>query len=247
MAQVTNRTQLGEYIFRALGYPLHEVDVTPDQLDDRIDQAIAFFNEHYFDGIVRMYLKHQVTQTDIDNKYITIPDHVWGVTAIFPFSNTASTQPNIFDLQYQLRQWDLRDLSSTSLVYYNQVMSHLALIDNILTKQTQFRFNRLTDKLYLDMDWTTRVQVDSWLLIDCYSALDPNESPKFWNNRMFKEYCIALTKQQWGQNLSKYQNITLPGGITYDGQGMKEEGLQEMKDIEEEIINNSAPLDWFVG
>jgi hypothetical protein len=41
-----------------------------------------------------------------------------------------------------------------------------------------------------------------------------------WNERMFKSYCVALMKKQWAQNLSKYQGVQLPGGVTIDSQTM---------------------------
>lgn len=244
---VTNREELKQYALRALGHPLVDIDITDEQMDDRVDEAIAFFQEYYFDGVQKMYLKHQLTATDLTNKYITIPDHVWGIIRIFPLANSMQSDLNIFDLQYQLRMNDLRDLTSTSLIYYQQVMSHLALIDNLLTKGKQIRWNRNTDKLYIDANWAASFVEGTWLLIECYSALDPNESPKFWNNRLFKEYVTAMFKKQWAAPLKKYSNITLPGGLTVSGQELYDEAISELKEIEEDIIGNGAPLEWMLG
>ena len=244
---VSNREELKQYALRALGAPLVDIDLTDEQMDDRIDEALDFFREYYFDGVQKMYLKHQITATDITNRYITIPDHVWGITRIFPLANTASNQPNIFDLQYQLRMNDLRDLTSTSLIYYSQVMSHLSLIDNLLTKAKQLRWNRNTDKLYIDTDWASTFVEDTWIIIECYSALDPNESPKFWNNRLLKEYVTALFKKQWASPLKKYSNIALPGGVTVNGQELYDEAISEIEKIETEVIDNGGPCEWFMG
>lgn len=244
---VTNREELKQYALRALGHPLVEIDITEEQMDDRVDEAIAFFQEYYFDGVQKMYLKHQLTATDLTNQFITIPDHVWGIVRIFPMANSMQSDLNIFDLQYQLRMNDLRDLTSTSMVYYQQVMSHLALIDNLLTKGKQVRWNRNTDKLYIDANWAASFVEGVWILIECYSALDPNQSPKFWNNRLFKEYVTAMFKKQWGAPLKKYSNITLPGGLTVSGQELYDEAVSEMKEIEEDIIGNGAPLEWMLG
>lgn len=244
---VTSRETLKQYALRALGAPLVDIDITEEQMEDRIDEAIDFFREYHFDGVQKMYLKHQVTTTDITNQYITIPDHVWGINSVFPLANTAQAQPNIFDLQYQLRMNDLRDLTSTSLIYYHQVMSHIALIDNLLTKAKMIRWNRNTDKLMIDTNWENALPEGTWLLIDCYSALDPDQSPKFWNNRLFKEYVTALFKKQWAAPLKKYSNITLPGGVTVSGQELYDEAIGEIEKIESIIIDNGAPLEWFMG
>lgn len=244
---VNNRDQLKEYALRALGAPLITIDVTEEQMDDRIDQAISFFNEYYWDGITKELFKHKVTAEDITNKYITIPDHIWSVTRVFSTSNSTSGQPNIFDLEYQLRMNDLRDLTSTSMIYYTQVMSHIALLDYMLNPQRQFRFNRLSGKLFLDLNWEAKIREGEYILVEAYAALDPSESPKMWNERMFKEYVIALFKSQWGTNIKKYSNISLPGGVMLDGQALYQEANDEMREIEDYIKNNSAPLDMFLG
>lgn len=244
---VASREDLKQYALRALGAPLVDIDITDEQMDDRIDEALDFFREYYFDGIEKMLLKYQLTQTDIDNQYITIPDHVWGITRIFPLANTAAVEPNIFDLQYQLRMNDLRDLTSTSLIYYYQVMTHLSLIDFLLSKGKQIRFNRNTDKMYIDCNWSTTFLPDSWIIIEGYSALDPTVATKFWNNRIFKNYVTALFKRQWAAPLKKYQNISLPGGITVNGQELFDEANAEIKEIETDLIENSSPLEFYQG
>ena len=244
---VTNRASLKDYALRSLGAPLVDIDITDEQMDDRIDEAIDFFREYYFDGVQKMYMKHQVTAQNITDQYITIPDHIWGILGIFPLANTAQAQPNIFDLQYQLRMNDLRDLTSTSLIYYSQVMSHIALIDNLLTKAKQIRWNRNTDKLFIDTNWEHSLIEGTWLIIECYAALNPDESPKFWNNRVFKEYVIALFKKQWASPLKKYNNISLPGGVTVSGQELYDEAMSELKEIETDVMDNGAPLNFFLG
>lgn len=244
---VTNLEEFKAYVLRALGAPLLTINVTDQQLDDRVSEAISFFKDYYWDGIQREYLKHQITQEDLDNKYITIPDHIWGVTGVFSASNSSSGQPNIFDLEYQLRMNDLRDLSSTSIIYYEQVMEHIALLQNRLNAERQFEFNRLNGKLFLHLNWEAKIRVGEWIVVDAYAALDPSTSPKMWSNRLFKEYTIALVKLQWAQNLSKYQNIQLPGGVTVDAVTMYNNAQEDISKIEQEIMVNLAPLQWFMG
>jgi hypothetical protein len=244
---VQTREDIKMYALRALGYPLVEIDITPEAMDDRIEEALAFFYEHYFDGSQKVFYKHQVVDEDITNGYITVPSNIWGITDIFPFSNSASTQPNIFDLQYQLRANDLRDITSSSLIYYEQVMEHISMIDNMLTTKRQFRFNRNTDRLYIDMNWSNRVTPGSWLLIECYSIVDPDENAKMWNNRLLKEYIIALFKKQWAMAYSKFDNIQLPGGVSIDGKSMYADAKGECEEIEQQIMDNQAPFGIIIG
>lgn len=244
---VTSRTTLKDYALRELGAPLNVIDLDDTQIEDRIDEAIEFFQEYYFDGIEKVYHKYQITSTDMTNKYITLPATIWAINRIFSFTDSNSSGANIFDLQYQLRMNDLRDLTSTSMVYYQQSMSHIALIENLLHKQKQFRFNRLAGKLYLDLNWDANLSADMWIVLDAYTALDPALNAKMWNERLFKKYVVALMKKQWGTNLSKFSNIALPGGVTLDGKAMYDDALTEIKEIEDNIMNQLAPLEFFLG
>ena len=45
--------------------PVIEINVDDDQVDDRIDEALQYFAQYHYDGVERMYLKHQITTADI--------------------------------------------------------------------------------------------------------------------------------------------------------------------------------------
>jgi hypothetical protein len=181
-----------------------------------------------------------------DKRYIEIPDLVYGITRVLPFSQ-ASSSKNLFDLQYQLRLNDLYDLTSTSIIYYKTVMSHLALLDLELNGHPQFRFNRRQSKLFLDMNWESDVALGDFIVIECYRALDPAENVKVWDDSWLKHYVIALFKKQWAVNIKKFQGIQLVGGVTLDGNALYDEATGELKELEDELQNKSAPLEFFLG
>ena len=66
MAKPTTRQELKDYAYRQLGSPVLDINIDDDQADDLIDDAIQFFNERHYNGVEKMYLKHQLTQEDID-------------------------------------------------------------------------------------------------------------------------------------------------------------------------------------
>ncbi len=66
MAKPNSKQGLIDYCLRQLGAPVLEINVADDQLDDLLDDALQLFNERHYDGVERMYLKHEVTQDDID-------------------------------------------------------------------------------------------------------------------------------------------------------------------------------------
>ena len=187
-----------------------------------------------------------ITLREYDNRYIEVPDYVWGVTKILS-AGQASSSKNIFDLQYQLRLNDLYDLTSTSLIYYKTVMSHLALLDLELNGHQGFRFNRLNGRLYLDANWQTDFILGDYIIVQGYRAMDPTTWSKVYNEPWLKHYVTALFKKQWATNIKKFSGIQLPGGVTLDGDKLYDEATTEIKDLEDELQNKSAPLDFFMG
>jgi ethanolamine ammonia-lyase large subunit len=189
------------------------------------------------------------TAGDVDNGWIPIPDLVYGVSRVLPLYQGTSSSRSIFDLQYQLRLNDLYDLSSTSLIYYTTVMQHLATLDLVLNGKPIYRFNRLMDKLYVDIDWKSinKVNVGDYFIVEAYRALDPTEFSKVWNEPWLKKYVTALFKKQWATNLKKFSGLQLPGGVTLDGNSLYNEAVQEIIALEDDIQNKSAPLDFFLG
>lgn len=181
-----------------------------------------------------------------DKRYVDVPDLVYGITRVLPFSQ-ASSSKNIFDLQYQLRLNDLYDLTSTSIIYYKTVMSHLALLDLELNGHPLYRFNRRNSKLFLDINWETDLALGDFVVVECYRALDPAVNTKVWDEAWLKHYVTALFKKQWAVNIKKFSGIQLPGGVTLDGDKLYDEATGEIKDLEDELLTKAAPLEFFLG
>jgi len=265
MATPSSREQLKQYALRALGKPVIEINADDDQLEDRIDEALQYFSQYHYDGIRRTYLKYQYTQDDYDrinantsesvtknsvttawqegNGFIVVPESVISVINIFPYSNKGSQ--NLFDVRYQLRLNDLYDFSSTSVVNYDVVMRHLDFLDHILVGEKPLRFNQHDNRLYIDQDWKNDLVVGEFLVIEAYRKLDPDVYTDVYNDMILKRYVTALFKKQWGANLSKFNGVTMIGGVTLNGQQIFSEALQDIQKIEEEIRNSfemSQPL-----
>lgn len=181
-----------------------------------------------------------------DKRYFEVPDLVYGITRVLPIYQSSSST-NIFDARYQLRLHDLYDLASTSIIYYKTVMSHIALLDFELNGHQMFRFNRRQSKLFLEIDWDSEVSLGGFVIVECYRALDPVEHSKVWDDQWLKQYVIALFKKQWGQNLSKFSGVQLIGGVTIDGDKIYQQGNDEVKELEIELREKAAPLEWFMG
>jgi hypothetical protein len=173
MAKITTRSQFRDYCLRRLGHPVIQINVDDDQVEDRIDDALAFFNDYHYDGTQQMYLKHKLTQTDIDRQWIPCPDAIQFIVGILPFDQSNSSV-NMFDLRYQLRLHDLYDFTSVSYVSYEITMQHIRTLNLLFSGTPQIRFNRKMDRLYLDIDWTRDVKPDEYIIIECYRYISPD-------------------------------------------------------------------------
>jgi hypothetical protein len=172
MAKITTRSQFKTYCLRKLGFPVIEINVDDDQIDDRIDEGLAFWRDYHYDGTEKLFMKHCITAEDIDRQWIYCPDAVQFVTGVMPF-DLSNASINMFDLRYQLRLHDLYDFTSVSYVSYEITMQHLRTLNLLFSGTPQFRFNRHQNKVFLDIDWTRDVRPGNFVIIECYRTLEP--------------------------------------------------------------------------
>jgi hypothetical protein len=247
MANPSSRVTLTDYCLRKLGAPVLEINVDEDQVNDRIDDALQFYQEYNSDAIMKLYLKHQVTQDDITNKYITLNDNIISVRRIFP--KTSESYSGMFSGAYQTH-WD--NMSNTNflgeLVHYEMMQQYASLLDMKLTGSSEFtRFNRHMNTLHIDMDWGT-MNVGEYLLLDCARVIDPQTNTDIYNDMFLKEYATALIKQQWGANLIKFDGMVLPGGVTLNGRQIYDDASAEIERIKESMqLTYEMPIDFYTG
>ena len=97
------------------------------------------------------------------------------------------------------------------------------------------RFNQHDNRLYIDMDWENDLSVGEYLVIECYRKLNPTEYTDIFNDIYLKRYVTALFKKQWGANLSKFNGVTMLGGVSLNGQQIYTEALADIEKLEQEI------------
>jgi len=245
---ITTRQGLIDYCLRRLGSPVTEINVDDEQVSDRIDDAIEFFQEYHFDGVEKVFLKHTMTQTDIDNEYIAVADPVISVLRVLPIPNFNAFQTGFFNEEFQLRLNDLENFRSSTMINWAMSQTNFSLVEHLFGVQPTLLFNRKQNKMYLETDWANKFKVGTILIIEAYRALDPVTYAEVYNDMFLKKYATALIKQQWGSNLKKFTGVTLPGGISLDGQTIFTEATEEITKIEEEMnMKYELPPDGIIG
>jgi hypothetical protein len=246
MAVPSSRQEFKDYCLRRLGAPVIDINVDDQQVEDRIDEALLYYRDYHYDGTERALVRHQITSTDVANKYISVPESIIGITRILPFtsSNSAST---LFNVRYQVHLNDLFDFSAESVVPYYMALDRIALLEQTFTGLKPIRFNRHTDRLYIDMNWSTDVTVGEYIIIDGYRVIDGSYTD-VWGDRWLAKYTSALIKRQWGSNLSKFEGMQLPGGVTFNASNLVSEAQEELNKLEEEMMSGySLPVFDMIG
>lgn len=249
MANPTTRQELIDYALRRLGAPVIEINIDEDQLEDRIDDALQFYQEYHSDATMRVYLKHQITADDITNKYISLNDNILNVKRVFPIGDSQSSI-NMFSVKYQLHLNDIYDLSYIGdLMYYEMVQQYVSLLDMKLNGSGEhIRWNRHMNQLHLDVNWETDIKVGNYIIVEAMRIVDQSTYTEVYNDMFLKQYATALIKQQWGSNLIKFEGMQLPGGVTLNGRQIFDDATQEISQIREQMQSNyEMPVDFYVG
>lgn len=312
---INTRQDLADFCLRQLGGGVINIEISDEQINDNIDNAIQYYQEFHFDGIERDYLAKKLSATelgvadvtglnvgdviynidstiystiteinvttnkfkvaritggvfdkpdvihtstvtktitsatigDVDNKYVEVDDTVVSVIRVLPFNKLFTSQEYMFDPKYQIMVAEMRNITSGGSSYLYSMMNYLGHLDFLLTKEKDFRFNRRMNRIYLDINWNTDLAIGDTVVFEVYKALDEDTYAEIMSDIWLKKYCTALFKKQWGSNLKKYQGMQLPGGVTYDGQQIYNEAIAELKDLEQQAIEQSAPLQFMIG
>lgn len=266
MATPNSRETLIQYSLRQLGAPVVDINVDWQQCEDRLDDALQYFTERHFDGVEKVFFKYQLTEQDIQNQYISTDDigppngidgptgnQIVSVVRVLQFGSFANI--NMFDIRYQLALTDYfginRNLSgvhSMGLASYDATKRYIKLIEDLFQPEKAVVFSKVTNKLYLNMKWSEEAKAGDYLMIEAYAALNPEQYTEIFNDRYLKRYLTALIKKQWGANMSKFDGVALPGGVTLRGAQIFAEAMAEIAQIEQDILRSyELPVNFMMG
>ena len=161
-----------------------------------------------------------------------MPEHILSVLRILPFTDRGNL--NMFDIRYQLRLNDLYDFSDISVIHYQMTMWQLDLLDMLLVGEKPINFNIHSGRLYIDMAWGDDLDEGEYIIMECYRKLNVAEYTAAYNDFFLKRYATALIKRQWGENLIKFQGVTMLGGVQMNGETIYNEAKEEIALLEDQ-------------
>ena len=251
MATPNSKTTLIDYCKRRLGAPVIEINIDEEQAEDRVDEALEYYQEFHSDATVKGYMKHQVTGTDVSNEYISVSSDIIQVTKMFPITSSFNTSRNFFDIKYQMMLNDLADFATFSgdVAYYEQIQQYLRLLEMKLNGHPIVNFVRRQNRLYIHGDFADNdIKAGDFIVAEVYTIINPTTHTSVFNDIWLKEYTTALIKQQWGSNLIKFEGMQLPGGVQLNGRQIYDDATNEIVALRERIrVEHELPPDFFVG
>jgi len=301
---IQSREDLIHWALRALGSPVVQINVTEEQLEDRLDDSLELFQEFNLEANERTYLRYQITAEDIYNQWIPIDgSRIIGITKLIPASYLFMSRVDDgfsqlpFDIFYQMMSsggfgnGGFAPIDLTSYVMFRQ---YATTIDLLLNTKHDIRYKRYSNKLFIDCNWGPKEYTESniltetpngevlnendnpndqenfniqfeseltgntagrpdmregdFVILECHKLLDPEEAKGIYSDRWLKEFFLQKVKYQFGQNISKFGTLALPGGVQLNGDVMKQEAQAEMDKMREELQNfYYEPLSFVIG
>jgi hypothetical protein len=227
MARIQTRDDLKNWILRKLGHPIVDQEITGDQLEDSIDDAI----EEYIDGsgigsTNRALLLHEVTSNEI-----ILPDNVKTVVGVLNGNNITNSyngNENIAwngmcnnSIRYSSTSGSFDMVTKTIFDSYMGTMNPKERVLYELTINKQLHIN-------------PKPEIGSKLALDVVVELDFNDSA-FAKHLWIRKYALALCKYQWGFSMMKFGEVVLESGVTVNYSSIMDEGRTEMDKQEEEL------------
>jgi len=228
-----SRIEFGQYCLRKLGSGIASVNVTPEQVEDRIDEALSMWREYHFNATKRAFIKYKLQPEDITNQYITVPDNVLEVLRIIPtgatFGGALFSILNYAKYQYYMA-FSFGAVSS-QISPFSIALSNLELLNDELGQKIGYQFNRFENRLHITTDWSV-MHADEYVVYEAFVIMDTSE---VWGDIWLQRYTTALIKQNMGASLQKFGNVALLNGITYNGADLYEQASREIMQLENDL------------
>ena len=287
---VTSREELINYSLRKLGYPVIDINCSEEQISDCVDDAIQKFQEFSSEGNFIDWWRHEISEEDIYNQFIEVPDDIMDIQKMIPFDEMGNGDA-LFDTEYQMNnQMFGGTYGGQSITEYVMGKMFMSTTDLIFNEKENWRFKRHNGKLYIDADWGDRnwlkqyplyetggkiileqanlqsLETPEYLIYDVeqssiakigdfypgmiliFEVTRAIDTQKIYNDPWLKKYTTELIRKQWGTNLSKFDGVQLPGGITINGDRLVSEARENIERLDEELLDvYRAPLGVYIG
>lgn len=238
------------YIRKRLGEPAIQVNMSDDQIYDRITDALQFFRDYNEDGTDKQFIAYPLTQEDLDNGWVPVANNVIEVVRVLAPTNI---DKNILtDITYNMRHAiNFSEFMMSSyrgyISEYNLMQMKIQEINDLFMGAKTINFNRFKNKLLWQGKMHDNFSVGDYFVYEAYILTDPEEFGGIFSDRRFLNLAYSYTKKSWGEILNKFQDIPLFGGIKLNAAKIYDEAVKDIEKYEQDIITSGTPARDFVG
>lgn len=255
---IKSLNELKQYILRKLGHPLHQIEITDDQLNDAINETFKDFTQIAYGGYNERIIPVKLL-TGIQN-YI-LPYSTMSVIDVSDVNMSMIGSSNPANL-FSMNQFIAADLyraggvGKIDLLGYELINQMTSSVDMIFARKISFDYNYVSKTLHLHGS----IYNDQPVFITTFQRLELDTTPvsagairyeeeNIYDERWFQKMCVAKSKLQWGINVGlKYQNSVLPNGGSINGQGIIDMAEKEIEKLELQLDSEyTPPIQFFMG
>ena len=135
------------------------------------------------------------------------------------------------------------------LAYYEQTKQYMELIDMKVNGLPLITFSRRSNRVYLFSDIEDGgLTAGKYVALEVYETIDPTQHSAVYNDMFMKDFTTALIKEQWGMNMSKFEGMQLPGGVTISGRAILDDAKSEIETLRTRLREEQEiPPSMFIG
>jgi hypothetical protein len=234
------KTEFAQYCLRKLGQGMIVVNVTPDQIEDRIKDAYDLFVEKHYDASEGEWVLYKIGPNDVRNGYITLDDNIRIVDGLLPYNDVVKTlnnngSPEImqFSMQWRvvastLNSYQALPFDSISYYLWNTGIGSMQDLIGVMPR-FEYTYHKRKLVIYNGLKLTE----GDVIAFHVKRMITMEEA---FEDRWFKQFATANIKAQWGSNLKKHSGMEHLGGIQVNGQQIYDEAIQEMDQLKTELI-----------
>ena len=254
-----------DYCLRRLGAPVVNVEVTPEQIQDRVSDGIQYMLEYDLESVCNQWWIHCCTKEDVQNGYLTIPMDVLDVMEVLVNGTGSAFQSDgdgkvyssslvnfgyMDNPQWQWfnNYWYYGNMFSggQTMFYYEVSMQYIQMLQTLMTAKVEYAYRRRQRKLWF---LSRGYHEGEFIALYGTKMLDPEKDDCIWDSDFMKKYVPVLIGEQWGVNLSKFGNVPSAGGLTINGEEIRRRYAEQRKELEEEheLKFREPPLPFFAN
>ena len=245
-----SRKEFEEYCLRALGSPVIEINVAPEQISDAIDDALLYWQTYHSEATEKKYCPYIVTEEDEKNVCLTIPEPIISIVSVINAGGWDSAGATLGNPIWHMKYDIMAPLGLTvanaagpypqcpygNLTSYITQMERLSMYESLFNQAPRMIYYQHSNHLFFDRQ--ELVKAGTLYVFEAYVIIDPEEYRDCWNDLWLKRYATALIGKRWAGNLSKYEQVQLPGGITLNASELFSRYNEEVNMLHEEIRSN---------